>query len=149
MPESLRMLAMVDDIESAASAVSSTAAVIEATVCACASIASRMRCADSCTSTIVAWIDWLAFTAPLVACWIAVILPAMSSVARAVSFARLFTSCETTAKPRPDSPARARSEEHTSELQSLMRNSYAVFCLHKKTYQVQIQKQSQNSTATN
>src|SRR3546814_10303946 len=25
-----------------------------------------------------------------------------------------------------------RSEEHTSELQSLMRNSYAVFCLNKK-----------------
>src|SRR3546814_6139815 len=30
--------------------------------------------------------------------------------------------------PRPDE----RSEEHTSELQSLMRNSYAVFCLKKK-----------------
>src|SRR3546814_1103155 len=28
-----------------------------------------------------------------------------------------------------------RSEEHTSELQSLMRNSYAVFCLKKKTTQ--------------
>src|SRR3546814_10057902 len=27
--------------------------------------------------------------------------------------------------------AHARSEEHTSELQSLMRNSYAVFCLKK------------------
>src|SRR3546814_1991474 len=26
----------------------------------------------------------------------------------------------------------ARSEEHTSELQSLMRSSYAVFCLQKK-----------------
>src|SRR3546814_7127720 len=29
-----------------------------------------------------------------------------------------------------------RSEEHTSELQSLMRYSYAVFCLTKKTTQV-------------
>src|SRR3546814_1048436 len=29
-------------------------------------------------------------------------------------------------------PAGARSEEHTSELQSLMRISYAVFCLKKK-----------------
>src|SRR3546814_3886648 len=29
--------------------------------------------------------------------------------------------------------AQARSEEHTSELQSLMRISYAVFCLKKKT----------------
>src|SRR3546814_10084270 len=27
-----------------------------------------------------------------------------------------------------------RSDEHTSELQSLMRNSYAVFCLTKKKY---------------
>src|SRR3546814_4132250 len=30
---------------------------------------------------------------------------------------------------------RERSEEHTSELQSLMRISYAVFCLKKKKYQ--------------
>src|SRR3546814_9480724 len=29
-------------------------------------------------------------------------------------------------------PSPARSEEHTSELQSLMRISYAVFCLKKK-----------------
>src|SRR3546814_4256447 len=35
--------------------------------------------------------------------------------------------------PRRDlSHRRARSEEHTSELQSLMRISYAVFCLKKK-----------------
>src|SRR3546814_8613432 len=30
-----------------------------------------------------------------------------------------------------------RSEEHTTELQSLMRLSYAVFCLKKKNYSVQ------------
>src|SRR3546814_975567 len=30
-------------------------------------------------------------------------------------------------------PGQVRSEEHTSELQSLMRISYAVFCLKKKT----------------
>src|SRR3546814_4472557 len=38
--------------------------------------------------------------------------------------------------PETDRPARSmmvRSEEHTSELQSLMRISYAVFCLKKKT----------------
>src|SRR3546814_7488811 len=29
-------------------------------------------------------------------------------------------------------PGKGRSEEHTPELQSLMRNSYAVFCLKKK-----------------
>src|SRR3546814_4153801 len=31
-----------------------------------------------------------------------------------------------------ETPYPMRSEEHTSELQSLMRNSYAVFCLTKK-----------------
>src|SRR3546814_1836544 len=34
--------------------------------------------------------------------------------------------------PGSDSAPRRRSEEHTSELQSLMRISYAVFCLKKK-----------------
>src|SRR3546814_3337020 len=40
--------------------------------------------------------------------------------------------------PRPTRPAPhpvRRSEEHTSELQSLMRISYAVFCLKKKKNQ--------------
>src|SRR3546814_2953668 len=36
-----------------------------------------------------------------------------------------------------------RSEEHTSELQSLMRSSYAVFCLKKKTHN---NKQHHNNT---
>src|SRR3546814_3633326 len=35
-----------------------------------------------------------------------------------------------------------RSEEHTSELQSLMRISYAVFCLKKKTTQHKTNKKS-------
>src|SRR3546814_1682160 len=35
-------------------------------------------------------------------------------------------------KEAPDADPHARSEEHTSELQSLMRSSYAVFCLKKK-----------------
>src|SRR3546814_6516838 len=48
-------------------------------------------------------------------------------------------------KPSPKSPtpqagnsgrATPRSEEHTSELQSLMRISYAVFCLKKKITEV-------------
>src|SRR3546814_4417464 len=44
-------------------------------------------------------------------------------------------------QPRSDCPSShpnrrwvGRSEEHTSELQSLMRISYAVFCLKNKTY---------------
>src|SRR3546814_5533036 len=35
--------------------------------------------------------------------------------------------------PRGHDGMLSRSEVHTSELQSLMRNSYAVFCLKKKT----------------
>src|SRR3546814_3152435 len=38
--------------------------------------------------------------------------------------------------PRSRSPC-SRSEEHTSELQSLMRISYAVFCLKKKKVEIQ------------
>src|SRR3546814_8071363 len=37
---------------------------------------------------------------------------------------------------QPHAPA-SRSEEHTSELQSLMRISYAVFCLKTKTHNAQ------------
>src|SRR3546814_5471057 len=36
-----------------------------------------------------------------------------------------------------------RSEEHTSELQSLMRISYAVFCLKKKNYEAQSKPETQ------
>src|SRR3546814_6584909 len=45
-------------------------------------------------------------------------------------------NCRAPAMLKQDSYAfatHARSEEHTSELQSLMRISYAVFCLKKKT----------------
>src|SRR3546814_3809654 len=41
--------------------------------------------------------------------------------------------------------ASSRSEEHTSELQSLMRISYAVFCLKKKI----INKQNNNTNNVN
>src|SRR3546814_4198292 len=37
---------------------------------------------------------------------------------------------------------RDRSEEHTSELQSLMRNSYAVYCLKKKKQLIRTQNYS-------
>src|SRR3546814_1321808 len=40
-------------------------------------------------------------------------------------------------------PTVERSEEHTSELQSLMRISYAVFCLKKKKTKQQNTKQTQ------
>src|SRR3546814_8281451 len=47
----------------------------------------------------------------------------------------VFISAHLTAKVAPAqgrAPRGTRSEEHTSELQSLMRISYAVFCLKKK-----------------
>src|SRR3546814_2696273 len=40
----------------------------------------------------------------------------------------------------------ARSEEHTSELQSLMRISYAVFCLKKKIKHKSASKTSMSNT---
>src|SRR3546814_1878602 len=43
-------------------------------------------------------------------------------------------------------PAHERSEEHTSELQSLMRISYAVFCLKKKKKNT---KESNDTNHTN
>src|SRR3546814_5538206 len=47
---------------------------------------------------------------------------------------RGFARVTETKKIKIARPAVRRSEEHTSELQSLMRNSYAVFCLKKKNY---------------
>src|SRR3546814_4389387 len=43
---------------------------------------------------------------------------------------------------------RIRSEEHTSELQSLMRISYAVFCLKKKKTTTQHTKQNARDATT-
>src|SRR3546814_9407162 len=52
-----------------------------------------------------------------------------------IAFARRFGPLELHPATPQDPPNREvlhRSEEHTSELQSLMRISYAVFCLKKK-----------------
>src|SRR3546814_8344439 len=46
---------------------------------------------------------------------------------------RFFREADMKAHLRRLRSSRWRSEEHTSELQSLMRISYAVFCLNKKT----------------
>src|SRR3546814_5344653 len=44
---------------------------------------------------------------------------------------------------------RRRSEEHTSELQSLMRSSYAVFCLKKKKKDEQRNQLQQSHSSDN
>src|SRR3546814_9518358 len=55
--------------------------------------------------------------------------------------------CECRRKGKDGRHSHNRSEEHTSELQSLMRISYAVFCLKKKkTKTKRITNQSNNST---
>src|SRR3546814_9662384 len=68
-------------------------------------------------------------------------LPSMDSVATASLFAMPVVRPAIPAlppifnlqfAPTPSAGHQARSEEHTSELQSLMRISYAVFCLKKK-----------------
>src|SRR3546814_8942161 len=46
----------------------------------------------------------------------------------------------------PITPIRSRSEEHTSELQSLMRISYAVFCLKKNTKPIKQQYDISHTT---
>src|SRR3546814_5545749 len=53
---------------------------------------------------------------------------------RAKEQASLLPSRLRRSRPVAAHHRRGRSEEHTSELQSLMRISYAVFCLKKKTH---------------
>src|SRR3546814_9026120 len=63
------------------------------------------------------------------------LLAAIGPIDRFTSPARLvaFLGLNPSVHQSGNSPARhGRSEEHTSELQSLMRISYAVFCLKKK-----------------
>src|SRR3546814_1252895 len=54
-----------------------------------------------------------------------------------------------TPQPKPEPATVARSEEHTSELQSLMRISYAVFCLKKKKPRIQQRKKTEPNSQTN
>src|SRR3546814_9959645 len=63
-------------------------------------------------------------------------------------------TCGSSPTPRAgDEPHVGRSEEHTSELQSLMRISYAVFCLKKKnitlTLPLELKLYKRQSSQTN
>src|SRR3546814_3532429 len=69
------------------------------------------------------------------------VMPALSMATSApVPMAMPTSACASAGASFTPSPAMAtlrpsfRSEEHTSELQSLMRISYAVFCLKKKKH---------------
>src|SRR3546814_6750864 len=62
-----------------------------------------------------------------------VLLP--SALEAAPSAAPLLSPASTNVTSNHHPALASRSEEHTSELQSLMRISYAVFCLKKKKHQ--------------
>src|SRR3546814_15683226 len=59
---------------------------------------------------------------------------ALGALAAAVDSARAADPLSPVTVVTPSPSVAVRSEEHTSELQSLMRTSYAVFCLKKHTH---------------
>src|SRR3546814_6107501 len=75
----------------------------------------------------------------------------------AICFRCCFPGGGSAASARSTLAPLARSEEHTSELQSLMRISYAVFCLKKKhkhtikhnTFQIEYNAYSSNTIQKN
>src|SRR3546814_2779311 len=73
--------------------------------------------------------------------------PSMPSIFASTSFTHTSNG---TASSRPMMPHSHpnRSEEHTSELQSLMRTSYAVFCLKKKQTHIKTRQHQTNATQT-
>src|SRR3546814_7030131 len=67
------------------------------------------------------------------------VLPDICTTGEVTSPADVMARIQTGALP-------IRSEEHTSELQSLMRISYAVFCLKKQTHKYRLRKNHQLHT---
>src|SRR3546814_1094521 len=86
------------------------------------------------SAPVVPRIEWMLSRLPL-------LVPSDEAVARAVvrAVVSLIRTCRDAAvvPTAMIAPPAARSEEHTSELQSLMRISYAVFCLQKQTRYIQ------------
>src|SRR3546814_9685760 len=73
--------------------------------------------------------------------------PLLSNMSTRSAWSRNHCNCSNDRFRRPNTLSSGtswRSEEHTSELQSLMRISYAVFCLKKKTERQNI---SQNESS--
>src|SRR3546814_10802456 len=74
----------------------------------------------------------LPFLRIVLICWVRVWLLLISAWARSGRVCAVIARLLASARAFCMSPCWVRSEEHTSELQSLMRISYAVFCLKKK-----------------
>src|SRR3546814_10104475 len=64
--------------------------------------------------------------------WSGQLVPSAASAGAFSEARKSSTTSESVKCPTIGLSVEARSEEHTSELQSLMRISYAVFCLKKK-----------------
>src|SRR3546814_1072788 len=64
-------------------------------------------------------------------------------------WARALSSSSEDTRPACTRHPAMRSEEHTSELQSLMRISYAVFCLKKKNNHYNISKEQTHKSRSN
>src|SRR3546814_14448875 len=81
------------------------------------------------------------FRSALVACWPwRASLPPLPSSERASALpGPVHLPVESDATTTLSVTVLRRSEEHTSELQSLMRISYAVFCLKKKKHKIRCQ----------
>src|SRR3546814_6718727 len=71
--------------------------------------------------------------------------PRILTVPRTAQVPSMWMWAISLAKPSSAPPLVSRSEEHTSELQSLMSISYAVFCLKKKKITQLIQDTKQNT----
>src|SRR3546814_2863769 len=97
---------------------------------ACAASAVRARCAGSCRALRPRLLPFRSAADP----WLPLRPPFVSAPPASWHF-------RTTGKQKTTesySKLKLRSEEHTSELQSLMRISYAVFCLKKKKKKIAI-----------
>src|SRR3546814_10182353 len=81
--------------------------------------------------------SWTAATSPLIRCASASLASPCAEIPAPIASpaSRAAASRASSCDAAPSTPSRnSRSEEHTSELQSLMRISYAAFCLQKKTH---------------
>src|SRR3546814_4888580 len=76
--------------------------------------------------------------------WVASASNLLGAVAKGRPVAVAASATKSSAKP--GGALSPRSEEHTSELQSLMRISYAVFCLKKKKHKQHIILHTSKST---
>src|SRR3546814_6313247 len=79
-------------------------------------------------------IDWNDVSEATPAALTALVMPFTYSIANGLAFGFIsYVVLKTCTGRGREVHAATRSEEHTSELQSLMRISYAVFCLKKTT----------------